>query len=150
MADLYPTFEVPSIVDESENTGIIYRPSVFFDFETGDFRMDGNGRLQVATEFEAWEQWCMKTVRTQRFAWLAYTDNMGVEMIEAFAEPTRATQQAAMERTIKEALLADPYKRTLDVRDFQWKWITDAVEATFKIVGQEGQIVTVNVTLSGE
>ena len=150
MANLYPTFEVPTIADSTENTEVVYRPSVFFDFEKGDFCMDGNGRLRAADGQEAWTQWCLKTVLTQRFALLAYTENLGVEMIEAFAEPTRATQQMAMERTIRDALMADPYGRTLYVRDFQWKWITDAVEVTFTVVGQEGQMVTLSATLSGE
>jgi hypothetical protein len=71
-------------------------------------------------------------------------------MIEAFAEPTRATQQAAMERTISEALMADPYNRTLYVRDFVWNWKTDSVEVTFTVVGREGRNATLTATLSGE
>ena len=42
---LYPVFEVPDFVAKKneENRKQQYKPSVYFDYATGDFRLDGAG-----------------------------------------------------------------------------------------------------------
>lgn len=62
---LYPVFEVPDFVAKKneENRKQQYKPSVYFDYATGDFRLDGAGRMAGASGREAYMQWCIKTVR---------------------------------------------------------------------------------------
>ena len=42
---LYPVFEVPDFVTKKneESRKQQYKPSVYFDYATGDFRLDGPG-----------------------------------------------------------------------------------------------------------
>ena len=52
---LYPVFEVPDFVAKKneENRKQQYKPSVYFDYATGDFRLDGAGRMAGASGREA-------------------------------------------------------------------------------------------------
>lgn len=111
------------------------KKSVYFDFEKGDFSLESNGEIKTATPYDAWVQWCLKTVLTQRWAFLAYSTQAGVEIEEAFAQQDRKAQESYMEKTITEALLADPYQRTKRVYDFTFVWKTDGVEVTFWVNG---------------
>lgn len=135
MADLYPTFEVPDMTGETGSIQNIDRYSVFFDFETGDFRQNKKGQMVEASPYDAWVQWCLKTVYTERYQFFAYSSNIGVEMAEAMAEPSRSAQESSIERTITEALLADPYNRTVYVRDFVFEWGVDSLRVTCNVGG---------------
>lgn len=147
MADLYPTFEVPVIDEQAESSDTNEKRSAYFDFEKGDFAVDETGRIREATGSEAWKNWCAKCVLTQRYAYLGYSDNYGVELSEAFEEPNKSAQQSMLEHTISEALLADPYGRTVYVKDFRFDWQADGVEVTFTVVGVENQEEQIIVTL---
>ena len=120
MPDLYPTFEVPDIYMEGEQQTIKYGKSWAFDFELGDYITDGSGRTITLDGHQAWAQWCLKAVMTERFAHIIYSQNYGAEMKDAMRQPTRAAVESAVERTITETLLADV--RTKTVRDFTFRW----------------------------
>lgn len=151
MADLYPTFDILDDIDEqqAEQEQTQYKISVFFDFTKGDFVLDEQGRLKTATEAEAWEQWCIKTIQTQRYAFMSYSDNYGVELEEIFSETSKAIKEAMIENSISEALLADPYGRTAYIKDFSFKWQTDSVIISLTIVGTENQERGVTIELQG-
>lgn len=137
MADLYPTFDVPAILEETQKNEAVYKGSSYFDFYTGDFALDGGGRMLPSSGFDAWKQWCIKTIATQRRAYYNYTDGLGIEGEQAMAQPTAELQQLALETTIKEALQADPYGRTVEVRDFVWSRGVDSLHMSCTVVGQD-------------
>lgn len=143
MADLYPTFDVPAILEETQKNEDIYKGSSYFDFYTGDFSLDGGGRMVASSGFDAWKQWCIKTIATQRRAYYNYTDGLGIEGEQAMAQPTAELQQLALETTIKEALLADPYGRTVEVRDFSWTRGVDSLHMSCTVVGQDDRTATI-------
>ena len=64
--------------EEDEDAG--YKPSIFFDFDTGDFVTLHDGKLKEASGFEAWVQWCYKTIMTQRYAHEGYSTDIGLTM----------------------------------------------------------------------
>ena len=133
MPNLYPVFDMPEIAEQRQTQlEPEYPESYLFDFEKGDFVLDGAGRIAIADGHTAWVQWCIKAVLTERFAYLAYSGNYGVEIDEALKQPTRALVEMEIERTITEALLADP--RTELVRDFSFKWRADELYVSFTIV----------------
>lgn len=136
MPNLYPVFQTPTILEETKKNEGVYKASSYFDFELGDFRMDGGGKVVEASGFDAWKQWCIKTIATQRGAYYNYTNGLGILGEEALAQSTPEMQQADLETTIKEALLADPYGRTTEVRDFNWSRGVDSLHMTCTIVGQ--------------
>jgi hypothetical protein len=91
--------------------------------------------------------WCTKTILTQRWAFLGYSDNAGIEADEAFKEPGRKAQERAFTRTITEALLADPMGRTMQVRDFLFAWQPDSLGITCTVYGADGNTATINAAL---
>lgn len=96
---------------------------------------------------EAYRQWCLKTVMTERFTCLAYTTDIGTEMIEALAQADRAAVESAVERTINEALMVNP--KTEYVRDYVFSWRNEVLDCTFNVKGQswEEQVVSVRIPL---
>lgn len=134
MPDLFPVFDVPKVIDSAE-TSASQRTGIYFDFEKGDFKLDGAGRIETAPPYDAWVQWCLKTVYTQRWACLGYSGQVGVELEEAFNQGDRAACESYIEYTVTEALLADPYARTKRVYDFNFEWKADSVKVMFTISG---------------
>lgn len=132
---LFPVFDVPEINPPTQPEQEHYRPSVFFDFETGDFARDGANRMVEASGKEAYEQWCTKIVATERDAFLAYSTNIGVEMEYADAQPDRESAEASVERTIIEALEVNP--KTEYVRDFKFSWNGTELTVSFAVKGRD-------------
>ncbi len=135
MDKLFPTFAVPKVVEGTLQEENRTKKSLYFDFEKGDFALEGSGEIKTATPYDAWVQWCLKTVLTQRWAFFAYSSQAGVEMEEAFSQQDRKAQESYLEKTVTEALLADPYSRTKRVYDFTFVWQTDGVKVTFWVSG---------------
>lgn len=134
MAGLFPVFDVPEVVGKGTERQK-YNPSVYFDFELGDFRRDGAHRIAVADGREAYMQWCRKMVETERFSCLAYGMDTGVEMYDALGRGDHGAVESAVERTITEALMANP--KTEYVREFEFNWSGDGLSVSFTIKGKE-------------
>ena len=149
MPNLYPIFEMPELMEQQQTQPEPeYPESYLFDFEKGDFVRDTAGRIVIADGHRAWAQWCVKTVLTERFAYLAYSGNYGVEIDEALKQPTRAAVETEVERTITEALLADP--RTYAVRDFSFEWRGNELYVSFTVIPVVGEAARIEgVKLSG-
>jgi len=148
MPNLYPVFVVPELVEQQQTEPAPkYGKSWLFDFEKGDFVVDGAGRIVIAEGYTAWVQWCVKTVLTQRFAHVIYSFDYGTELEEALKQPSRKAVEAELERAITEALLADP--RTEMVRDFTFEWEGDIVKVSFTAVPVIGEPARLEVVLNG-
>lgn len=142
---LFPVFEVPVALVEEEVSTEKYRSSVAFDLESGEFVVDGGGRMVYGTGYEAWVLWCCKTIQTQRWAHLAYGGDIGTELVEAFSLGDRKAQESFLERTVTEALLADPMGRAVRVYDFAFLWGVDAVTLSCVVLGQNGDTASISV-----
>lgn len=127
---LFPVIETPEIqaVQQYDRT---YRESYQWDYQTGDFMRDGAKRIPKCDGAEAYKTWCMKAVMTERKTCLAYPDTVGAEINAAFQKPSRKAQESAIERTIRETLMANP--RTESVQDFAFTWQSDIVQVAFTI-----------------
>ena len=146
MADeknLFPVFEVPEIETPTQAEKRKYKPSVYFDFEAGDFRLDGAYRMTASTGKEAFMQWCRKVVMTERDAFLAYSTDIGIEGEAALAESNRDAVESALEKTITEALMVNVH--TEYVRGFEFTWEADELKLTFVIKGKDWGEATMNV-----
>lgn len=138
MHNLYPTFEMPEVVEQQQvQPEPEYPESYLFDFEKGDFVRDGAGRIVIADGHRAWVQWCIKAVMTERSAYLAYSRDYGTESENALKQPSRAIVEKEIERTITEALLVDP--RTEMVKDFDFEWNGDELYISFTAVPVIGE-----------
>ena len=137
MPNLYPVFEMPELMEQQQaQPEPEYPESYLFDFEKGDFVRDTAGRIVIADGHRAWVQWCVKTVLTERFAYLAYSQNYGTEIETALKQPSRQAVEAELERAITEALLMDP--RTEVVRGFRFTWEGDQLRVAFTVVPAVG------------
>jgi hypothetical protein len=146
---LFPTFPMPATVDQRQQTApqVEYKPSYRFDFEKGDFVVDGAGRVPLLDGHAAWGQWVVKTVMTERFAFLAYSNRHGVELDRAVRQQHRPVAEAELARSITEALLQDP--RTGAVSDFRFTWRGDELTVRFTASPTIGTPITVEVPLRG-
>lgn len=149
MPNLFPTFDVPTVSDTALTDSEQYPYAVYFDFYKGDFIVSGEGTIISASPEEAWREWCLKVINTERDSLLAYSTNTGTELIDAFAHPTRKAQESAIEKTITEALLSDPLGRTTMVSDFVHVWGTDSLQTTMTVTGRNTAraIITANITI---
>ena len=136
MPDLFPKFDMPDLVETVEDTSIAYPKSWLFDFDTGDFVLDGAGKVVEADGLTTWAQWCVKAVLTQRLAFVVYNWDYGVNIENVMKQPTRAVIEAELEKEITEALMTDP--RTAEVKNFTFEWSGDELTVSFIIVNAAG------------
>ena len=144
---LFPVFDVPDVVADDTREIARYGIAPLFDFEREDFVLNGAGQIVFGTGHDAWVAWCMKIIATQRWAHLAYSDDIGVEMREVLALSDRRAQESMLERTITEALLADPARRTQQVVDFVFKWGVDVLDISCMVFGNDGNSAVVNAAI---
>lgn len=148
-ANLFPTFDVPDeIEDEFEESEAQYIPGPLWDYEAGDFVTDGARQSIYGSGYDAWVLWCVKSIMTQRWAHLGYSTNEGIEADEAFKEPDREAVESAFERTVTEALLADPMGRTQIVRNFEFTWEADSLWIECEVVGADGSTADIKAKLN--
>ena len=142
---LFPVFDVPEIPTPTPAEEQKYKPSVHFDYELGDFKRDGANKMVIADGREAWRQWCIKTVQTERLAFLSYSSDTGVELYDAFKQADKEAIESALERTITEALMVNP--RTEYVRGFEFSWKSDGLHCEFIVKGKEWEEQLIGVIL---
>ena len=145
---LFPTFEVPAALAEDILTENQYPPAPLWDVEKGDFVINGARQTLYGSGYDAWVLWCTKAILTQRWAHDGYSANEGIEAEQAFKEPDRKAVESAFERTITEALLADPLGRTMQVRDFEFRWEADSLWITCVVVGADGDTASIRARLN--
>jgi hypothetical protein len=147
MADknLFPVFDVPEIITPAPAEEQKYKPSVYFDYVLGDFRRDGANKMVVSEGREAYRQWCIKAVLTERLDRMAYSSDIGTELDDALKQADRQAVESAMERTITEALMVN--QKTEYVRNFEFAWDSDGLHCDFLVKGRELEEQSISVTL---
>lgn len=146
--NLFPVFDVPATLANRAPNANRYPIAPLWDFEKGDFTTNEAQQVLYGTGHDAWVLWCVKTILTQRLAHYAYSGNAGIEADEAFKEPDRRAQESALQRTVTEALLADPKGRTRQARDFNFSWGVDSLNMSCVVIGANGNSATINASLS--
>lgn len=143
---LYPTFDLPTIADPgTASSQKKYKPSIRFDYDLGDFVRDGANRLVMCDGKEAWLQWCIKVVVTERNTKRAYSDQIGTEMADALKQSDIAAVESAIERTYTEALMVNPL--TEYVRNFNFEWSgSDSLTVSFVVKGQQWEEQNLSIT----
>lgn len=145
---LFPVFDVPATLVEDIENRERYAPAPLWDIERGDFVTDGARRTIYGSGYDAWVLWCTKSILTQRWAHDAYSANIGIEAEQAFKETDRKAAESTFERTITEALLADPMGRTVQVRDFTFKWESDSLRIECAVYGRDGNTASIKARLN--
>jgi len=146
MADenLFPVFDIEDIIDDDDEKEE-YLPSVSFDFEKGDFVLDGAHRMVLASGREAYAQWCMKIIDTEREEFAAYSDDIGTEFEEIEDDGDRLTKESEIQSTITDALMVHP--ATEYVRDFVFEHLPDSCLVSFVVKGFDWEEQLLSVEL---
>ena len=130
---LFPVFDITEPAEEEEEQK--YLPSAFFDFEKGDFALDGARRIKEANGKDAFIQWCMKVVDTERDTCLAYSDDIGTEFEPIYGIRYRQERENEIRDTITDALMVHPC--TEYVRNFRFKHVADSCWVSFIVKGYD-------------
>lgn len=144
--ELFAEMEIPDEIEDLEDLPPEYGSSFRFDFERGEFVVQG-GRVAVSDGYEAWAEWCVKAVKTERFVHLAYSDEYGAEIDAVGEQDTRAEAETLLENTIIDTLEADP--RTSRVTDFLFEWEGDKLRVTCTIEPTLGAPTAIEVSYTG-
>ncbi len=153
MPNLFPQGyeeQLAAVSDIERDEPVGYKPSAAFSFETGDFVRNGANQVESASGVEAWEAWCRICLQTQRYTHAAYTTDFGIEYDRVFKSASRSEAESILTRQITEALMADPYGRTLYVSAVTYTWTAaDALIAEVQVVGINDVTIDISIPLSG-
>lgn len=139
MANLFPEGYEDEIITEDDlqsekPTG--YRNGISYDHQLGDFLRDGMNKMLDSTGIESWRSWCINCLQTQRYKHLAYSTDFGIDIDAAMKASSREEAESILTREITEALMADPYERTVYVEEIIFDWTApDALAVTVTIRG---------------
>ena len=147
MPDLFPSFSVPDYIEsESEQQNQIFPKSVSFDFKIGDFIRDGANRMVASSGYDAWVQWCIKIIRTQRYSCIAYSSDQGVETDAALSSSqNKEAAEAQITSTVTDALMED--SRTKSVGYFDFEWGEDSVNMKCTVTASDGATANISIAL---
>lgn len=90
-----------------------------WDFDNNCFLHDGNGNMILLEGNEAIKIWILKAMKTDRFAYLAYTWRYGFEGKKFIGKVISVGERRSeLRRGIIECLMINPYIRSIDKIEF--------------------------------
>lgn len=110
-----------------------------WDFENDCFLYDADGRLKIVEGDEAIKIWIYKALSTERFRYLAYSWQYGIEL-RPFIGKVMGVQQrySEIKRVIVECLMVNPYIKSIDTIDIQHEG--DAVDISITLTTIYGEV----------
>lgn len=91
-----------------------------WDFDKDCFKRDSNGNMILLSGNDALQVWVYKAVRTERWAFLAYSDAFGIELEQFRGKVmTVGERRSELRRAIKECLMVNPYVVSVDKIEFE-------------------------------
>ncbi|WP_442601719.1 DUF2634 domain-containing protein [Paenibacillus sp. KN14-4R] len=139
MSGIFPFIDTAvEAVDTVEKDLAMFKEYAW-DFEKNDFVMH-NGRPVVLEGNEALMVWAYKALKTERYRYLAYSWNFGVEFDRLMGSTLSSSQlqQTEAERYLREALLVNPYIK--DVAGVQVSFTKDVLNISFQLVTVYGEV----------
>lgn len=151
--NLFPEDEIEMSEEDMQDDLEGYKESLYFDEGAGDILRDGQFRLKVSTGIEAWKQWCINCLQTERDRYPAYSSEFGIATEDAFASGDRDEIESTLTREISESLLKDPYGRTEYVDNIEFGWEDpepDSLNVSMTIHGVDDVTIDITTTLNLE
>lgn len=113
MSDEYPFTGTSAETDYEENLSVPLE--LDYDFEKHDFKYDGNGQHIIVSGNDALKIWIYKALMTERFRYLAYSWQYGLE-VRPYIGKVMGVQErySEMKRIIIECLMVNPYIKSID------------------------------------
>ena len=108
-------YSFANIANVSSATELPLFKEYAWNFEEDHFIYDDNGNHILLEGNEALKIWCYKALRTERFMYLAYTRNFGMEVYPFMAKVMSVGQRKSeLKRIIIECLMINPYIVSVD------------------------------------
>ena len=148
MPDLFPTVGVTNAkyIDEVASDKVNYGKTVQFDFEKHEFILSPTGKQKTVTGSNAWAEWCVKAISSERYKYLIYSDNYGEEIDTLLGKSyPKKVVESEIKRMVKDCLMA--YKRTASVDNFTFTWIDDGIMFTCDVKNTIGESITISRTV---
>ena len=131
--ETFPGFDTSDIgieVDDNDSNFELRAPE--FNYEKTRLNVNSVGQVVDGDAVEAYRFWVMKCLVTERYKYLAYSEDFGVEIEEiSKANHPRDISESEIQRTITESLEID--ERTLSVDNFEFDWSVDSVLVSFEV-----------------
>ena len=106
-----------------------------WDFEKDCFRYDKRGRHILVQENEAMKVWIYKALKTERFSYLVYSWQYGIELKPFIGKVMGVEERySELKRVITECLMVNPYIKSIDSYSF--------------VPENRGELVHVRITLT--
>lgn len=144
MADLFPTSGVEDADYDAAASGddSSYGKTVQFDFEKHEFMLSPTGKMKTASGSDAWGEWCVKALCTERYKYLIYSTDYGEEL-DTLMGQSKAHQliESEVRRMTKECLECDP--RTASVDEFSFQWIDDGFIFSCRVTNTLGEAMEI-------
>lgn len=100
-----------------------------WDFTHDVFRKNADGKHIIVQENEALKVWIYKTLKTERFRYVAYHDSYGIELEKYIGQANIPGTAEMIKKDIIEGLKVNPYIVSIDKLDIT-KQEDDVVEIT--------------------
>lgn len=110
-----------------------YLTEYAWDFVNDRFLKNADGQHIIVTENEALKVWIYKTLKTERFRYIAYHDSYGIELEKYIGQNNIKNVGEMIKADIKEGLLVNPYIVSID---------------NMTITKQEDDIIEITITLT--
>ena len=110
-----------------------------WDFENNCFLYDTDGKHRIVEGDEAIKIWVYKALNTERFRYLAYSWQYGIEL-RPFIGKVMGVQQrySEIKRVIVECLMVNPYIKSIDTIDIQHE--SDTVNISIMMTTIYGEV----------
>ena len=106
-----------------------------WDFERDCFLYDANGRHILLTGNDALAVWIYKALKTERFSYLVYSWQYGIELKPFIGKVMGVEERySELKRVITECLMVNPYIKSIDSYSF--------------VPENRGELVHVRITLT--
>lgn len=81
-----------------------------WDFDHNCFRKDARGKPYIVTQNEAIKVWLYKLMKTERYRYIAYYDDYGLELEKYMGKTSNdGASASAVYADIKQAVVVNPY-----------------------------------------
>lgn len=142
---LFPTFTAAPIDPAPASPERLYGTGYRWNFFTGDFEVDGNGRLIEIDEQEQFAEWCVLALLVERNAHPVYSDSFGVDKRRVIGIDTLLAE-AEVQAVIEDAL-ANSDDRVYIVGDFEFARSEGTLDVTFTVIPIEGSPLPLSFSL---
>lgn len=117
---IFPFFDTTEESNEQAEDELPIFSEYAYDFENNRLKKDSEGKTYLVHGNEALRIWIYKALKTERYRYVAYTDDYGSE-IDGLIGSSRPMEVLKLElqRVIIEALIYNPY--ILAVHDFTFE-----------------------------